>query len=58
VIRATNGAVPPAALGLLLIVQVYVADLLIIAWLALLVVGGRSAVRVGSARHRRRTAEE
>jgi uncharacterized membrane protein len=53
VIRAANAAVLLAALGVLLIAQVNVPDLVIITWLALLVVGGRSAVRVWSARHRR-----
>jgi tryptophan-rich sensory protein len=33
-----------------------VPDAVIIAWLAVLVIGGRSAVRVWSARHRRRSA--
>ena len=54
VIRATYAAVLLAALGALLIAEVNVPDLAIIAWLALLVVGGRTAVRVWSARHRRR----
>jgi TMEM175 potassium channel family protein len=57
VIRAANAAVLLAALGLLLIAQVQIPDAVIIAWLVLLVAGGRSAVRVWSARHRRRRAE-
>jgi uncharacterized membrane protein len=54
VLRAANGAVLLAALGVLLIAQVPVHDLEIAAWLALLVIGRRAAVRVWWARHRRR----
>jgi uncharacterized membrane protein len=57
VIRAANAAVLLAVLGVLLIAQVPVPDPVIVAWLALLVVGGRWGVRVWSARHRRRGAE-
>jgi hypothetical protein len=56
VIRAAYAAALLVALGLLLIAQVEVPDPVIIVWLALLVVGGRSAVRVWSARHRRGSA--
>jgi uncharacterized membrane protein len=55
VIRAANAAVLLAVLGGLLVAQVPVPDPVIVVWLVLLVVGGRSAVRVWSARHRRRT---
>jgi len=41
-------------LGGLLVAQVAVSDALFLVWLLLLVVGGRSAVRLWSARHRRR----
>jgi hypothetical protein len=58
VIRAANAAVLLAVLGVLLIAQVEVPDFVIFAWLALLVVGGRSAVRVWSTRHRRRNADD
>ena len=54
VIRASCAAVLLAALGVLLIAEVNLPDLVIIAWLALLVIGGRSAVKVWWARHRRR----
>jgi tryptophan-rich sensory protein len=37
---------------------VQVPDALVIAWLALLVVGGRSAVRVWSSRHRHRSTHD
>jgi uncharacterized membrane protein len=57
VIRGTIAAVLLAALGLLLVAQVPVPDSLIIAWLALLVVGGRTAVGLWSSRHRRRSAD-
>jgi uncharacterized membrane protein len=57
VIRAANAAVLLAALGVALIAQVEVADPVLFAWLALLVVGGRSAVRVWSTRHRRRNSD-
>jgi uncharacterized membrane protein len=56
VIRATIAGALLAALGALLIAQAEVPDAVIIAWLAVLVMGGRSAVRVWSARHRRRSA--
>jgi uncharacterized membrane protein len=56
VIRATIAGALLAALGALLIAQAEVPDAVIIAWLAVLVIGGRSAVRVWSARHRRRSA--
>jgi len=56
VIRATIAGTLLAALGALLIAQAEVPDAVIIAWLAVLVIGGRSAVRVWSARHRRRSA--
>ena len=57
VIRAANAAVLLAVLGGLLVAQVPLSDGVIFAWLVLLVVGGRSAVRVWSARHRRRNAD-
>jgi uncharacterized membrane protein len=56
VIRATIAGALLAALGALLIAQAEVPDAVIIAWLVVLVIGGRSAVRVWSARHRRRSA--
>jgi uncharacterized membrane protein len=56
IIRATIAGALLAALGALLIAQAEVPDAVIIAWLAVLVIGGRSAVRVWSARHRRRRA--
>ncbi|MFL6222768.1 MAG: TMEM175 family protein [Actinomycetes bacterium] len=56
VIRATIAGTLLAALGALLIAQAEVPDAVIIAWLAVLVIGGRSSVRVWSARHRRRSA--
>jgi TMEM175 potassium channel family protein len=56
IIRATIAGALLAALGALLIAQAEVPDAVIIAWLAVLVIGGRSAVRVWSARHRRRSA--
>jgi len=56
VIRATIAGALLASLGALLIAQAEVPDAVIIAWLAVLVIGGRSAVRVWSARHRRRSA--
>jgi protein-S-isoprenylcysteine O-methyltransferase Ste14 len=55
VIRAANAAVLLALLGGLLVAQVPVPDPVIIGWLLLLVVGGRWAVRVWSARHRRQS---
>jgi uncharacterized membrane protein len=58
VIRAANAAVLLAVLGGLLVAQVPVGDAVIVGWLLLLVVGGRSAVRVWSARHRRRSTED
>jgi hypothetical protein len=57
VIRATIAAVLLAGLGGLLIAQVPLSDTWIIAWLVVLVIGGRSSVRLWSARHRRRTAD-
>jgi TMEM175 potassium channel family protein len=56
IIRATIAGALLAALGALLIAQAEVPDAVIIAWLAVLVIGGRPAVRVWSARHRRRSA--
>jgi uncharacterized membrane protein len=56
IIRATIAGALLAALGTLLIAQAEVPDAVIAAWLAVLVIGGRSAVRVWSARHRRRSA--
>jgi hypothetical protein len=58
VIRATIAAVLLVGLGALLVAQVPLSDSVIIAWLAVLVIGGRSAVRVWSSRHRRRGADE
>jgi hypothetical protein len=52
-IRAANAAVWLALFGGLLVAQVRVPDAVVYGWLVLLVVGGRSAVRVWSARHRR-----
>jgi uncharacterized membrane protein len=57
VIRAANAAGLLAVLGGLLVAQVPLPDAMIVGWLLLLVVGGRSAVRVWSARHRRRNAD-
>jgi uncharacterized membrane protein len=57
VIRATIAAVLLTGIGSLLISQVPVSDSLIIAWLAVLVIGSRSAVRLWTARHQRRTAD-
>jgi uncharacterized membrane protein len=54
VIRTGIAAVMMGVLGGLLVAQVAVSDALFLVWLLLLVVGGRSAVRVWSARHRRR----
>jgi uncharacterized membrane protein len=54
VIRATIAAVMLGVLGGLLVAQVQLPDVVVFGWLLLLVVGGRSAVRVWSARHRRR----
>jgi uncharacterized membrane protein len=56
VIRATTAAVMLGVLGGLLVAQVPVSDALFLVWLLLLVVGGRSAVGLWSARHRRRTS--
>jgi uncharacterized membrane protein len=56
VIRATIAAVLLVGLGVLLVAQVPLSDSVIIAWLAVLVIGGRSAVRMWSSRHRRRGA--
>ena len=58
VIRAANAAVLLAVLGGLLVAQVPLPDAVIVGWLLLLVVGGRSAIRVWSARHRRRSADD
>ena len=52
-IRAANAAVWLALFGGLLVAQVPVPDAVVYGWLVLLVVGGRSAVRVWSARRRR-----
>jgi hypothetical protein len=57
VIRAGIAAVMLGVLGGLLVAQVPVPDTLFLVWLLLLVVGGRSAVRVWSARHRRQMAD-
>jgi len=54
VIRAGIATVMMGLLGGLLVAQVAVPDALILVWLLLLVVGGRSVVRACSARHRRR----
>jgi hypothetical protein len=56
VIRATTAAVMLGVLGGLLVAQVDVPDALFLVWLLLLVVGGRSAVGLWSARHRRPTS--
>jgi len=53
VIRAAIAALMLGVLGGLLVAQVAVPDLLFLVWLLLLVVGGRSAVQLWSARHRR-----
>jgi uncharacterized membrane protein len=55
-IRATNAAVWLILFGGLLVAEVDLPYVATVAWLLLLVVGGRSAVRVWLARHRRRTA--
>jgi uncharacterized membrane protein len=57
VIRATIAAVLLAGLGGLLIAQVPLSDSVTIVWLVALVIGNRSAVRLWSARHRRRTGD-
>jgi hypothetical protein len=57
VIRAGIAAVMLGVLGGLLVAQVDVPDALFLGWLPLLVVGGRWAVRVWSARHRRQMAD-
>jgi hypothetical protein len=57
VIRAANAAVLLAVLGGLLVAQVQVPDPVILGWLVVLVVGGRGAVQVWSARHRRQSAD-
>jgi uncharacterized membrane protein len=57
VIRAANAAVWLGAFGGLLVAQVQVPDAVVFGWLLLLVVGGRSAVRLWSARHRRHIAQ-
>jgi uncharacterized membrane protein len=57
VIRAANAAVWLGVFGGLLVAQVQVPDAVIPGWLLLLVVGGRLAVRVWSASHRRRVAD-
>ena len=56
VLRAGIAAVMLGVLGGLLVAQVPVPDALFLVWLLLLVVGGRSAVGLWSARHRRRTS--
>jgi uncharacterized membrane protein len=53
-IRAANAALWLCLFGGLLVAEVPVPDAVVFGWLALLVVGGRSAVRLWSARHRRR----
>ena len=58
VIRAANAAALLAVLGGLLVAQVPLPDAVIVGWLLLLVAGGRSAIRVWSARHRRRSADD
>jgi uncharacterized membrane protein len=52
-IRAANAAVWLILFGGLLVAEVEVPDVAVFGWLLLLVVGGRSAVRVWLARHRR-----
>ena len=56
-IRAANAAVWLGLFGGLLVAEVRLPDAVVFGWLVLLVVGGRSAVRVWLARHRRRTAD-
>jgi hypothetical protein len=56
VIRAGNAAVFLVALGAVLVAQVRLPDPVLFGWLILLVVGGRSAVRLWSVRHARRGA--
>jgi uncharacterized membrane protein len=55
-IRAANAAVWLGLFGGLLVAEVQVPYAVVVGWLLLLVVGGRTAVRVWSARHRRRVA--
>jgi uncharacterized membrane protein len=55
VIRTGMAAVMLGVLGGLLVAQVPVSDVLFSVWLLLVVVGGRSAVGLWTARHRRRT---
>ncbi len=55
-IRAANAALWLGVFGGLLVAQVQMPNAVIFGWLFLLVVGGRSAVRLWSARHRRRIA--
>ena len=55
-IRAANAALWLGLFGGLLVAEVPLPDVAVIVWLLLLVVGGRSAVRVWSARHRRGAA--
>jgi uncharacterized membrane protein len=52
-IRAANAALWLILFGGLLVAEVQVPDVAVFGWLLLLVVGGRSAVRVWLARHRR-----
>ncbi len=52
VLRATIAAVMLGVLGGLLVAQIQVPDSAIVAWLALLVLGGRGAVQVWPVRHR------
>jgi uncharacterized membrane protein len=56
-IRAANAAVWLILFGGLLVAEVRVPDAAVFGWLLLLVVGGRSAVRVWLARRRRRGAD-
>jgi uncharacterized membrane protein len=56
-IRAASAAVWLGVFGGLLVAQVQVPDAVVFGWLLLLVVGGRSAVRLWSTRHRRRIAD-
>jgi uncharacterized membrane protein len=55
-LRAANAAFWLGLFGGLLVAEVRLPDAAVWVWLVLLVVGGRSAVRVWSARHRRRIA--
>jgi uncharacterized membrane protein len=55
-IRAANAALWLGLFGGLLVAEVPLPDAAVWAWLVLMVAGGRTAVRVWSARHRRRMA--